>query len=180
MAASDYLIRTARLGMRSWQEADIPHMARISRDPGVMRYFPATATYRQTEEFVHRMQQQYTDYGYCYFPLIHLESEKLIGFTGLLYQTCEGVEFMPCTDIGWRLDKGCWGRGLATEAAKACLKFGFDECGLEKIYAVCPVVNEPSARVMQKLGMECQGTFDHPRLEGHPQLQPCYYYAISK
>lgn len=180
MTAPEYLFTTPRLGVRPWQDADIPHMARISADPEVMRFFPAAATYRQTEDFVRRMQQQYADYGYCYFPLFHLESGHIIGFTGLMYQTYAGIDFMPCTDIGWRLDKAYWGKGLATEAAQASLTYGFRTCGLDRIYAVCPVVNTPSERVIIKLGMKRQGTFHHPRLEGHPKLQRCYYYAINK
>ncbi|MFA0960962.1 GNAT family N-acetyltransferase [Roseivirga sp. BDSF3-8] len=180
MAQADFLITTERVGLRPWLEGDIPAMAAISGDREVMRFFPAPATYKQTEEFIHRMQKSYTDRGYCYFPVFLLATKRLIGFTGLLYQTYEGLPFMPCTDVGWRLDKSVWGKGLATEAARACLTFGFENCRLNTIYATCPQVNTPSERVMKKLGMSRQGTFMHPRLKDAPHLQPCVYYSVDK
>ncbi|MFI8371420.1 GNAT family N-acetyltransferase [Streptomyces sp. NPDC085466] len=62
-------------------------------------------------------------------------------------------ELLPAVEIGWRLDRACWGRGLATEAARAVLVYGFGHCGLDRIVSVAQTGNDASLRVMAKLGM---------------------------
>ena len=90
------------------------------------------------------------------------------------------ADFTPCVEIGWRLSKQFWGQGLATEGAGACLDFAFDKLGLNVIYSFTPLNNRPSERVMQKIGMQRQGTFSHPKIEsGHP-LREAHLYKIER
>ena len=81
-------------------------------------------------------------------------------------------------EIGWRLDAAYWNRGLATEGARAVLRYGFEELGLHEIVSFTVPANLPSRRVMEKLGMrhDPAGDFDHPRLpEGHPLRRHVLY-----
>ena len=70
---------------------------------------------------------------------------KCIGFTGLNVPRWE-AQFTPCVEVGWRLASAHWGRGYATEAARASVAFGFDELGLDEIVSFTTVANVRSRR----------------------------------
>ena len=79
--------------------------------------------------------------------------------------------FTPCVEIGWRLARAHWGKGYATEGARAALDFGFEKLGLEEILSFTTTTNLRSRRVMERIGMtrRAEEDFDHPNLpEGHP------------
>ena len=77
------------------------------------------------------------------------------------------------------MKRDAWGQGYATEAARACLDYGFSQLGMQKIYSWTALSNTPSERVMQKIGMERVGEFDHPMIEaGHP-LQRHVLYVLD-
>ena len=76
----------------------------------------------------------------------------LIGYIGLTEPNFL-PEVMPSVEIGWRLDPLAWGRGLATEGAKAALAFGFEDLHLEGVVSICEPDNVSSSRVMERLGM---------------------------
>ncbi|BDD03930.1 GNAT family N-acetyltransferase [Aureibacter tunicatorum] len=166
-----------RLGFRDWTASDIPKMAEINADPKVMEHFPSIPNYRQTEEFIQRMKQMYAEKGFCYFAVDKLDNNEFIGFIGICEQTFES-EFTPCIDIGWRLSQSEWGKGYATEGAKRCLDYAFNELGLERILSICPTVNDKSERVMIKLEMQKIATFNHPLLKEHKHLEKCVAYEI--
>jgi RimJ/RimL family protein N-acetyltransferase len=174
----DYVFKSARLGFRNWIASDIPLMVEISGDAEVMMHFPAVATPKQTKEFIERMQVMFSEKGYCYFAVDHLNDNTLIGFIGLYDQDYE-VEFAPCIDIGWRLAKKYWGKGFATEGAKRCLAYAFKELGLANIKATAPLVNKGSISVMEKIGMAKQLQFKHPKLLANQRLVNCVCYEIK-
>lgn len=172
---TSFVIKTQRLGLRNWTEQDITAMVAISSDPAVMAFFPATATEGQTQRFLKHMQEMYNRKKYCYFAVEELTSGAMIGFIGLCYQIYES-DFTPCVDIGWRLKKTAWGKGYATEGAKACLQYAFQGLKLPRVLAVAPEVNKPSIHVMKKIGMRFVKTFEHPRLLDEKRLKNCVLY----
>jgi RimJ/RimL family protein N-acetyltransferase len=169
---ADYIFRSERLGFRDYVETDIPKLAVINADPEVMEFFPSIISLDQTISYVKRMKKQLKEKGFCYFAVDELQSGDFIGFIGLCEQTFES-SFTPCIDIGWRLDKKYWHKGFATEGAKRCLEYGFNELGLKQICAIAPVVNIKSLNVMKKIGMEEVCTFDHPLLLDNKRLKSC-------
>ncbi|MFT4668114.1 MAG: RimJ/RimL family protein N-acetyltransferase [Polaribacter sp.] len=169
------LIQTERLGLRNWTEADITAMIAISSDPLVMEYFPATATPEQTTSFSKRMQEMCDLRKYCYFAVEELATQEMIGFIGLCYQDYE-ARFTPCVDIGWRLKPSAWGKGYATEGAKACLDYARETLALTEIYSVAVKINTPSIKVMEKIGMDYVETFVHPKLKDNERLRDCVLY----
>lgn len=175
----EYCFTSPRLGFRNWTVADIPKMSAISGDPKVMEFFPAVATPEQTENFILRMQVMYEVKGYCYFAVDRLDTHEFIGFIGLCAQE-NALEFSPYVDIGWRLSPKAWGNGFATEGAKACLDYGFNEIGLAKILATAAHQNTKSIRVMQKIGMVEKMSFEHPALPVESGLNPCVCYTKSR
>lgn len=175
--ADSYLIKTERLGLRNWESKDLDPMATINADPEVMEFFPKRATKKETALFIKRMQENYNDHGFCYFAVDVLATNEFIGFVGLLKQTYESP-FTPCVDIGWRLKKSSWGKGYATEGAKACLEYGFHELGLESIYSVASVINTKSTNVMRKIGMTKLLEFDHPKILNFKKIKRCEVYRL--
>lgn len=175
-----YTFQSTRLGFRNWMTDDIEKMAAINANVDVMKYFPSVQTPQQTAQFIERMQLSFNQNGFCYFAVDNLETTELIGFIGLAEQKFE-ADFTPCIDIGWRLAKQAWNNGFATEGAKRCLDFAFNDLNLEKIVAMAPQINLASIHVMQKIGMKRVCTFyNHPYLLADERLKPCELYEIAK
>jgi len=177
--AQNYLFTSDRLGFRNWIESDIPIMATINADPKVMEFFPKLMSLDDTIHFLGRMQKEFEAKGFCYYAVDILEKGTLIGFIGLHEQTFE-ADFNPCIDIGWRLGKQAWNKGYATEGAKRCLQYGFENLGFESIKSMAPIINTKSIKVMQKIGMEKVLDFEHPKLYDYPRFLHCALYQVSK
>lgn len=173
-----YLFTSERLGFRNWKSDDLDELAALCADPAVMKYFPATLTREESEAYLQRLQKHYDTYGYNYYAVERLDKGEWIGLIGLAYQTYE-VDFLPATDIGWRLKQSAWGKGYATEGAKRCLSHGFETLGLERIVSTCVIQNSPSENVMQKIGMTRMSEFDHPKLWDYPENLRCVWYEMT-
>ncbi len=116
--------------------------------------------------------------GWGFWAVEVIGLQKFIGFVGLHTPQPE-LPCAPCVEIGWRLDKSHWGKGYATEAARAALQFGFDELKLKEIVAFTPVPNKPSQAVMHKIGMHNTGNnFNHPSLPKGHRLSEHVLYRI--
>lgn len=173
-----YLFKSARLGFRTWSMDDLPELAMINADPEVMKYFPKTATEAETVAQIERFNKSFVNRDYTYFAAEVLESNEFIGFIGLLFQDYKSP-FTPATDIGWRLKKSAWGQGYATEGAKRCLNYAFEDLKLDKVISVCTLKNVNSENVMKKIGMTRAGEFDHPKMKDYPDLMRCVCYEIQ-
>ncbi|WP_426593364.1 GNAT family N-acetyltransferase [Cellulomonas sp. McL0617] len=144
--------RTDRLLLRQWRDDDLDALAAIDADPEVMRWIGdgSVRDRAQTLMALARFAAAWSNRGYG--PFAAEADGVLIGWVGLLVPTFL-PEIMPAVEIGWRLARGAWGRGLATEGARAVLAFAFDDAGLDRVVSVCHVENTASERVMTKLGM---------------------------
>ena len=143
-----------------------------------MEYFPTLPTVGETTDFIRRMQDMYAARRYCYFAINHLESGHFIGFIGLCDQVYPSP-FTPCVDIGWRIHKEFWGMGLATEGAIKCLDYAFNSVGISHVRSIAPAANLKSIQVMEKIGMEYLGSFEHPKLGAFPSLVICVCYEAT-
>ncbi len=174
-----YIFKSQRLGFRNWTFNDLQPLTQINNDDNVMEFFPFKPSKQDTMDFIKRMQAMHKEKGFCYFAVDILESNEFIGFIGLCEQTYL-EELESFVDIGWRLKKNSWGKGYATEGAIACLNFGFNQIGLEKIYSVAPEINTKSEHVMKKIGMQRVRTFEHPKLLNDVRLKTCVLYELMK
>ncbi len=174
-----YLFTSQRLGFRNWTLDDLEILAEINTDDDVMEFFPFKPSKEDTRAFIIRMQEMYVEKGFCYFAVDLLNNAELIGFIGLCEQTYLEKP-SPFVDIGWRLKKSIWNKGYATEGAKACLGFGFNTIGLDKIYSVAPAINIKSELIMKKIGMQQIETFEHPKLLHDERLKYCVLYEKEK
>ena len=171
------MVETERLLLRRWRNEDFEPFARMNADPRVMEFFPALLTPEETAAGMARGRAHWERHGFGWWAAELKETGEFIGFIGLAVPGFE-AHFTPCVEIGWRLAAEYWGRGLATEGARASLRYGWEVLGLREIVSFTTVGNVRSRRVMEKIGMshDPADDFDHPGIaEGHPQRRHVLY-----
>ena len=172
-------IRTDRLLMRRWRESDREPYAAMNADPVVMRYFPATQDRVTSDSSIDRMEVLFDRQGFGLWALEVAGSGDFIGFTGLNPMP-EGVPGAGGMEVGWRLMEHAWHKGYATEAATAAVDVAFNGVGLDELWSMTAVLNEPSQAVMRRLGMTLYAHFDHPRVAlGHP-VRPHVAFRLER
>ncbi len=171
-------LRGPRLSLRAWRSDDLDAFAALNADPRVMQFFPSALSRDESAQLIDRMQAHIDRCGWGLWA-VDVEG-RCIGFTGLSRPRFE-AHFTPCVEIGWRLARGAWGNGYATEAAQLALAFGFIELQLTELVSFTALINQRSQRVMERLGMRRSGAddFDHPALPGH-RLQRHVLYRLSR
>ena len=174
-------LRTDRLLLRQWREADAEPFAVMNADPRVTEYLPGPLTRTESDAMLARIQAHFDQHGFGLWAVAVPGIVPFAGYIGLSVPTFE-APFTPCVEIGWRLVSKWWGCGYATEGARAVLAFGFETLGLAGIVSFTVPSNLRSRRVMEKLGMTYSSNedFDHPGLaEGHP-FRRHVLYRISR
>jgi RimJ/RimL family protein N-acetyltransferase len=173
------MITTARLTLRQWRPGDLAPFAAMNADPEVREYFPGLLTNEQSDAAARHFQAGIVRNRFGLYAAELRATGEFIGFIGL--QTMDfaipGVA-QPAVEIGWRLARAHWGKGLATEGARAMARHALDELRLEEIVAITVPANVRSRRIMEKLGMIHVPSldFDHPRIpEGHPLRRHVLY-----
>ena len=172
-------IETPRLLLRQWKQSDHEPYMQLNQDKEVMEFFPSTQTAEESTAQIERITKYIDQNGYGFFALERKDNGQFIGFTGLSNPRFDAY-FTPCVEIGWRLSKHNWNQGFATEAANACLDFGFNTLQLDKIYSFTSVHNLRSQQVMIKTGMIKDGLFSHPMVEDGHILKEHVLYRIDK
>jgi RimJ/RimL family protein N-acetyltransferase len=170
-------LHTQRLILRAWRQSDREPFARMNADPAVMEFFPACLSRSESDAAVDWIEDHFRQHGFGIFAVELRAEQAFIGFTGQSVPRFE-AHFTPCVEIGWRLAKAYWGQGLATEAARAAVRYGFEVVGLDQIVSFTVPANVRSRAVMEKLGMthDPSDDFDHPSLaEGHPLRRHVLY-----
>lgn len=171
------MIRSDRLVLRRWREADLDPFAALCADPEVMEHFPAMLDRGESQAFIARAEQHFEDHGFGLFAVEVSESRAFVGYVGLVKVRFEAA-FTPAVEIGWRLSRDAWGFGYASEAARAALAFAFEEVGLDEVVSFTVPANVRSQAVMERIGLRrARGQdFDHPALpSGHPMQRHVLY-----
>ena len=175
MIQKNYILKTERLGLRNWVEADKAPFIEMCKDEEVMKHFPMPLSEIETLGLIERLQAHFDLHGYCYFAVDIIETGEFIGFTGLAKQSWES-KYTPCVDMGWRLKKEAWGKGYATEAALGCLNAAFSKFGIKEVLSFATNTNTASENVMKKIGMKYIGNVQHPAIIDDPRFQHCVVY----
>jgi RimJ/RimL family protein N-acetyltransferase len=162
-------LQTARLTLRQFTLADVDALHQILQTPDILRYFPtqATPSYERTARIVARQLEQWQSVGYGWWALATRGDERLIGWCGL--------QFLPDTnetEVGYLLAPLFWGKGLATEAARAALTYGFDRFAFPELIGITHPDNIASQRVLQKAGMH------FTRADRYFSMD-CFRYAVA-
>lgn len=169
-----------RVVLRGWRVEDLEPFAALNADPRVMEHYPQPLTREVSDAMVgERILPQFTERGYGLWAVEVPGIAPFIGYVGLEAPTFE-ARFTPCVEIGWRLGAVWWGQGYATEAARVALTFGFAEVGLDEIVSFTSPANTRSIAVMERLGMRCDATFEHPRLPPGHRLRTHVLYRLSR
>ena len=160
------ILTTDRLVLREFEETDWPAVLAYQSDPLYLRYYHWThRTEQDVREFVRafiasRDEDPRTKFQ---FAIVLPPDGPLIGNCGIRMESADARE----ADIGYELDSRYWGRGYATEAARALLSFGFADLGLHRIWSWCIAENVGSAHVLQKIGMRWEGHLrENERMRG--------------
>lgn len=167
---------TSRLILRSWKPEDLPLFVAINRDARVMKYFPALLTETETVAFYDRIKEELDRNGWGLYAVELKSTGQFIGYVGL-HEIGFEADFTPGVEIGWRLAAEYHNHGYATEAAEEVLKLA-KSCGIKSLYSFTAKINLPSERVMQKIGMEKVGEFNHPKLSTDSLLCRHVLYQI--
>ncbi|MEV6201942.1 GNAT family N-acetyltransferase [Streptomyces sp. NPDC051771] len=148
------MLETPRLVLRRWRADDVAPMTAVNEDPEVMRWIGdgGVRDEQQTRLGIEAMEHEWESQGFGLFAVEIRATGELAGFTGLSVPDFM-PELLPAVEVGWRLGRAYWGQGVATEAAAAALRFGFEECGVDRMVGIAQLGNGASERVMTKLGM---------------------------
>ena len=173
--------RTERLLLRQWRDDDWVPLAALNADPEVMRYFPASLDEQESNAFAYRNAALLELHGYGLWAVEVLATGEFVGFVGLNRPRWQ-APFMPCTEVGWRLARPAWGKGYATEGARAALAVAFGPLGLEAVVSFTTVANTRSRAVMERLGMtrDPAEDFDHPQLDPDSPMRRHVLYRLGR
>ncbi|XLS30372.1 GNAT family N-acetyltransferase [Flavobacteriaceae bacterium M23B6Z8] len=168
------LIETKRFFLRELQMSDAEGMFALDSDPEVHTYLGNNPiqTLEEAKKIIISIQKQYDDFGIGRWAIIDKKTHDFVGWTGLKYEQ-KLREVFNYYDLGYRLRKEYWGKGIATETAEASLAYGFEQLHLSKICAGADKNNKASNRILTKLGLQKKGTFTY-------ESTVCNWYELTK
>jgi ribosomal-protein-alanine N-acetyltransferase len=165
-------IETARLLLRMFNQDDLEDLSRIYADADVMRYLSGHPLTRdETAGWLKYFMTGWEQYGFGWWAVVLKESGELIGHCGLQF-----IHVTPEIEVTYGLARAYWKKGMASEAGRACLRYGFEQLKLDRIYALADPGNTGSHRVMERIGMTYDKTeyYKDDLYEGD-----LIYYVIS-
>lgn len=153
----------------------------MNADPQVMEHFPSVLSAEESDKLYKKLLSHYDEHGYTFYAVdrTDLAVPQFVGMIGIAnpsFQLDYGAEW---TEIGWRTIPSSWGIGLGSEGAARVIKYAFEELGKESIYSFTTTTNKKSERVMQKIGMEHIGFFEHPLVKKSSPLCTHTLYRIQ-
>jgi len=166
--------------LRGWTAADRAPFGALNADPEVMRHFPTPLTREQSDAFADLVAERFAADGFGLWALEVVGGARFVGSTGI-WRLREPHPYAGAVEAGWRLARSAWGRGYATEAARAAVAYGFDEVGLDEIVSTTSVSNVTSQAVMERLGMtrDPGDDYDHPSVPAGSPLRRHLLYRLT-
>ena len=168
-------LQTERLLLRPFALSDEAAVFALVSDPEIARFvrFEAHRTPAETRTFLEFVLEHYQRGNPFALAITLREGGTLIGSCGFVSQAPE----RKAAEIGYWIGKPYWGQGYAVEAARALIRFGFEQMGLERIEAKCFLANRAGQRVIERLAMKFEATDRSELIKGHhPELN---MYGIS-
>ncbi|WP_077624312.1 GNAT family N-acetyltransferase [Sediminibacillus massiliensis] len=144
------VIKTERLRLRTMQPEDLDNLQKIFSDPEAMRYYPSLKDSEETKEWIDWTRGNYMKYGVGLWVVEKLPDNSFVGMCGLVPQMVEGKMEL---EVGYLFVRTAWGKGFATEAAKACVDYGFKQVKCHQIISLIDPGNEASIKVANRVGM---------------------------
>ncbi|MDQ3804478.1 MAG: GNAT family N-acetyltransferase [Acidobacteriota bacterium] len=161
------VLETDRLFIRGLRADDLDEMYEVCADPDIMRHVGdgRPLSREQTRRWIERSQVNYSKHGFGCAAVVAKDGNRFVGYCGLVFGP-GGAE----VEVIYALKKQYWGGGLASEAARAMLEYGFGKCRLKRIVATIAPDNRASVRIAEKLGMTHRGN----RLDEHGLPEAVY------
>ena len=150
---SRIILETERLSLREITTDDFDDLLEIWSDPEAMRLFPRTLDDQAMREWIERNQKRYEQHGHGLWAVIMRSEQKFVGDCGLTIQEVDGIEEL---EVGYHFNRKYWGRGFATEAARACMDYAFERLGRRRIISMIRPENTPSRRVAERNGLRIE------------------------
>ncbi|MEO1653152.1 MAG: GNAT family N-acetyltransferase, partial [Bacteroidota bacterium] len=158
--------------------SDTDPFIEMNQDPKVMEYFPSTRSPEETRASLIRFDHHFEKEGFGLYAVDLLSEKTFIGYIGLMRAEL-AIDFCPCIEIGWRLRKEFWRRGLASEGARRCLAHAQTAFKIPEVFAFTSQLNIPSQGVMKKIGMHYVKDFLHPSIDPqHPLASHVLYHIL--
>ncbi|MDP4286200.1 MAG: GNAT family N-acetyltransferase [Bacteroidota bacterium] len=151
-----FFIETERLILRDLLPTDADGMFELDSNADVHRYLGNNPikTIEETQKIIENTHQQYLENGIGRWATIEKSSGNFIGWSGLKFVKVTESGHTNYYDVGYRFIPQYWGKGYATESAKAALKYGFTELNLDEIIGTANVENIKSRRILEKCGLK--------------------------
>ena len=166
---------TDRFLLREIVPADAPALLELDSDPEVHRYLGGhtLSTLEEVQGLIGHLQRQYAEFGIGRWGVEDRQTGEFLGWAGLKWITEPVNGHVHIYDLGYRILRRHWGKGIATECALACRDYAFREMGLSELYAAAHVDNTASNKILTRIGMRLAGRF---RFEG----EGCNWYEGRK
>lgn len=146
-------VTTKRLNARRFAPTDVDGLARVFANSEVWQFpYGRAFTRAETESFLTGQIAHWDACGVGCWVVVEREADRIIGYAGLSVPTFL-PEVLPALEVGWRFDPEVWGRGYATEVARAAIAEAFTTLGLDEICSVPQAENSASVRVAERIGM---------------------------
>jgi RimJ/RimL family protein N-acetyltransferase len=174
-------LRTDRLLLRQWRDADLDPWAAMNADPEVMEHFPSVMTRQESAAFMTRIRAAIDDRGWGLWAVEVVGGAPFIGFIGL-QPVVDPVMPFDGVEVGWRLARSAWGHGYASEGARAALAYAFEELSLPEVISFTSTTNERSQAVMRRIGLtrDPADDFDHPKVPEGSRLRRHVLYRLRR
>lgn len=158
-------LHTRRLLLREVDNGDQAALCRLFGDAEVMRFGDGPQGAAWVAAWVDAARRSYAERGYGPFAVVERGRGAVVGYCGLFFFAA--LNGRPEVELGYRLERAAWGRGLATEAAVAVRDYAFEALHLPRLVALIDPANAASLRVARKLGMAYEADvmlpgYDHP------------------
>jgi RimJ/RimL family protein N-acetyltransferase len=149
------MIETERLVLRMFRESDTDAYAEMVADPEVMQFLGKPMSRQEAWRNMAMVLGHWHLRGFGFWAVEEKESGEMVGRVG-----CWQPEGWPGLEVGWALRRGFWGRGYATEAARASANYAFDELGQARVLSLIAPENVNSIRVAERLGQKPGGEWE--------------------
>jgi RimJ/RimL family protein N-acetyltransferase len=147
------ILETSRLRLRELTLDDADALEVVLGDPVAMQHYPAAFDRKGVEGWIAQNLERYRRDGHSLWAMLLKDSGTLIGDCGCALQEVEGKTEI---EIGYHVRRDLWGRGYATEAARACMEYAFTKLGAGRVISMVRPENVPSRRVAEKNGLVCE------------------------
>ncbi|MCG8452396.1 MAG: GNAT family N-acetyltransferase [Spirochaetales bacterium] len=151
------ILETPRLILRELTIEDAPSLAQVLSNEEAMRFYPHAFSLKEVENWIHWNLTNYVQDGFGLWAVLSKEDGTFLGDCGITMQDIEGSRH---PELGYHILPSFQGLGYATEAAKACMEYAFDELGFSRLYTYAKRENAPSLRVAEKNGMQFIRNFE--------------------